>query len=308
MATSATVLTARFSSEVVREWSVWTSWLVEYSFEEALERLWVGGFARLELSAEHFNEYLARLGASPYLDGASRARAEAMAGKGPIEPSSLPPVEFVHAHGPFKPFELESAGDLERSLRVVEEWVRRCRDLGTAVLVCHPFTAKGLSCEDLERLNLAAYRRLARVAEDCGVVLAVENTGRGYGSLASHLLRLVEELSPSVAVCVDTGHANIEAYRGAVHRLVEEVGWAIAATHVSDNDGSGDQHLFPGKGAIRWGEVLEALEAAGYRKPLNLEIPGEARLCPDPNSRVNYLKRLIASAGELLNPPKPQPS
>jgi sugar phosphate isomerase/epimerase len=288
----------------VREWSVWTSWLVEYSFEEALERLWSGGFPRLELSAEHFNEYLARLGARSCLDAASRARAEALASRGPVELGSLPPVEFVHAHGPFKPFELESIWDLEASVKVVEGWIERCRDLGVAVLVCHPFTAGKLSLEELERLNLSAYRKLARVAEDCGVVLAVENMGRGYGSLASHLLRLTEELSPSVAVCVDTGHANIEAYRGAVHKLVEEVGRAVVATHISDNDGSGDQHLFPGRGTLQWGEVLAALDAVGYRKPLNLEIPGEMRLCPDPNARVDYLKRLIASSGELLNPPK----
>ena len=128
--------------------------------------------------------------------------------------------------------------------------------------------------------------------------------GARLRALASHLLRLVEELSPSVAVCVDTGHANIEAYRGAVRKLVEEVGKAIAATHISDNDGSGDQHLFPGRGTIRWGEVLAALDAVGYRKPLNLEIPGERWLCPDPSARVDYLKRLIASSGELLNPPK----
>jgi len=294
---------------VVQKWCIWSSWLVEYSLEEALERFWSGGFSHLELSAEHFNEYLARLGTSPgYLDDASRVRAEAMAHRGPVELGSLPPIELVHAHGPFKPFELESIGDLELSLRVVEEWIGKCRDLGVKVLVCHPFTTKDLSQEDLERLNLAAYRRLARVAEDCGVVLAVENMGRGYGSLASHLLHLVEELSPRVAVCVDTGHANIEAYKGAVHRLVEEVDGTIAATHVSDNDGSGDQHLFPGRGTIRWREVLAALDAAGYRKPLNLEIPGEARLCPDPNVRVSYLKRLIVSAGELFNPPKHRPS
>ena len=292
----------------MQNWSIWSSWLVEYSLEEALERFWSGGFVHLELSAEHFNEYLARLGASPYLDGSSRVRAEAMAGRGPVELSSLLPVEFVHAHGPFKPFELESAGGLERSLKVVEEWIRRCRDLSIAVLVCHPFIAKGLSWEDLERLNLAAYRRLARVAEECGVVLAVENMGRGFGSLASHLLRLVEELSPSVAVCVDTGHANIEAYKGVVHRLVEEVGGTIAATHVSDNDGSGDQHLFPGRSTIRWGEVLAALDAVGYRKLLNFEIPGEAKLYPNPDARVDYLKRLIATAGELFNKPKLQPS
>ncbi len=142
----------------MREWSVWTSWLVEYSFEEALERLWSGGFPRLELSAEHFNEYLARLGARSCLDAASRARAEALASRGPVELGSLPPVEFVHAHGPFKPFELESIWDLEASVKVVEGWIERCRDLGVAVLVCHPFTAGKLSLEELERLNLSAYR------------------------------------------------------------------------------------------------------------------------------------------------------
>ena len=50
--------------------------------------------------------------------------------------------------------------------------------------------------------------------------------------------------------------------------------------------------------------MLAALDAIGYRRPLNLEILGERWLCPDPNARVDYLKRLIASSGELLNPPK----
>jgi len=257
----------------------------------------------LELSAEHFNEYLARLGARSYLDSASRARAEALASRGPVELGSLPPIEFVHAHGPFKPFELESIWDLEASVKVVEGWIERCRGSrrrGARLPPLHrrEIEPRGARAPEPQRVQEA------RVAEDCGVVLAVENVGRGYGSLASHLLRLVEELSPSVAVCVDTGHANIEAYRGAVHKLVEEAGGTIAATHISDNDGSGDQHLSPGRGTMQWGEVLAALDAVDYRKPLNLEIPGEMRLCPDPNARVDYLKRLIASSGELLNPPK----
>ena len=274
------------------KWSVWTSWLVELSFEDALEELYAAGFKSLELSAEHFNEYLARRGVSPrFLDRASRERALALAGMGAVELSGLPPVEFVHAHGPFHPFRLASLDELDESLEVVSRWVEHCPELGVDVLVCHPFKLSGAGVEEAVELNIRAYRALGRVAEDCGVLLAVENVPRGFGSRAEHLASIAEACG--VAVCVDTGHANIEAYRGRVARMIAELRGLIAATHLSDNDGSGDQHLFPGRGCIDWKAVLRAFEEAGYGKPLNLEIPGEASRAPDLRARVSYLVSLL---------------
>jgi sugar phosphate isomerase/epimerase len=47
------------------------------------------------------------------------------------------------------------------------------------------------------------------------------------------------------------------------------------ATHISDNDGSGDQHRTPGNGSIDWKAVMRALREAEYDGLFNLEIPGE---------------------------------
>lgn len=275
-------------------WGVWTSWVAELPVERALEELYSGGFRYLELSVEHFNEILARSGELGYLDETEsfKSRALALAGLGAVDVNSLPPVELIHAHGPFKPFNLQSFDEAEKSIETVKEWIRWCSKLGVKVLVCHPFTVKGAEWRSLENLNVSSFRRLGKAAEEHGVVLAVENMGRGYASLASHLLRIVEE-APSTAVCVDTGHANLEAYRGSVERLITELGSTIAATHLSDNDGSGDQHVFPGKGTIDWRRVLEAFKEVRYGKPLNLEIPGESKAFPDPAQRVKYLVESI---------------
>ncbi len=275
-------------------WSVWTSWLVEYPIENALNALYSAGFKSLELSVEHFNECLARSGELACLDETEsfKARALSMSKRGAVRIEDFPPVRFVHAHGPFRPFCIRALDEVDKAVAVVSEWIRWCTRLGVDTLVCHPFTAEGVSEEKLERVNLIGFKSLSRVAEECGVTLAVENMARGFGSCAAHILRLIREY-PALAACIDTGHANICAYRGKVHELVMELGGHIAATHVSDNDGSSDQHLFPGKGVIDWPSVLDALRGAGYRKPLNLEIPGELKLCPDPSARVEYLLGLI---------------
>ena len=276
------------------EWSVWTSWLVELPIEEALDCFLSWGFASLELSVEHFNELLARSGEEAYLDDTEsfKNRALALASRGPIDPTCLSDVEFVHAHGPFSPFNLKSPSELDKSVKIVKKWIQWCIKIPVDVLVCHPFRVEGMSEGGLEELNLSGFRALEPEARDCGVILAVENMGRGYGSKAVHLLRIIESCE-NIALCVDTGHANLEAYRGRVHDLIDEAGRWMVATHLSDNDGSSDQHLFPGRGSIGWERVFASIVAAGYEKPINLEIPGELREYPDPQKRLEHLKHQL---------------
>jgi sugar phosphate isomerase/epimerase len=56
---------------------------------------------------------------------------------------------------------------------------------------------------------------------------------------------------------------------------IGEFGPLLVATHISDNDGSGDQHRTPGNGQIDWPAVVEALRDVGYVGLFDLEIPGE---------------------------------
>jgi sugar phosphate isomerase/epimerase len=78
---------------------------------------------------------------------------------------------------------------------------------------------------------------------------------------------------PAIGLTLDTSHANV--MRLDIPTVIREFGPYLIATHISDNDGSGDQHLSPGNGNIDWGPVMEALGSVGYDSLLNLEIPGE---------------------------------
>ena len=49
------------------------------------------------------------------------------------------------------------------------------------------------------------------------------------------------------------------------------------ATHISDNDGSGDQHKLLYGGNIDWQKVISGLKDISYDMAFNLEIPGENR-------------------------------
>ena len=62
--------------------------------------------------------------------------------------------------------------------------------------------------------------------------------------------------------------------------VVRAFGAHLIATHISDNNGSGDQHLTPGGGTIDWLAVMKALGEIGYEGLFNLEIPGERHRVP----------------------------
>jgi sugar phosphate isomerase/epimerase len=46
----------------------------------------------------------------------------------------------------------------------------------------------------------------------------------------------------------------------------------IRSTHIHDNDGREDQHLFPNEGAIDWGKTMSLLRSRPGQYPLLLEL------------------------------------
>jgi sugar phosphate isomerase/epimerase len=51
----------------------------------------------------------------------------------------------------------------------------------------------------------------------------------------------------------------------------------IRSTHVHDNGGTSDDHLWPGDGTVNWEETMSLLRAAPQVPPLLLEIKGEGK-------------------------------
>ena len=60
-----------------------------------------------------------------------------------------------------------------------------------------------------------------------------------------------------------------------IAKCIIELGDNLFATHISDNNGSKDQHLTPGSGTIDWPSVMKAFQKINYEGLINFEIPGE---------------------------------
>jgi len=118
-------------------------------------------------------------------------------------------------------------------------------------------------------------RELLHVAEQTGLVLAVETVpykpaeNSRYAS-TKEVARFVHSLeSRHAGVCVDLNHSNIHE---SLLSAVENCDGLIADIHVSDNHGTCEEHLAPGRGCIEYVPVLKAMLEAGYAGPLNLEV------------------------------------
>jgi sugar phosphate isomerase/epimerase len=54
----------------------------------------------------------------------------------------------------------------------------------------------------------------------------------------------------------------------------------IHSTHVHDNAGDRDSHLWPGGGTIDWKAAMELLRSAPHTPPLLLEIEADEKVNP----------------------------
>jgi L-ribulose-5-phosphate 3-epimerase len=129
---------------------------------------------------------------------------------------------------------------------------------------------------------------VAPLAADLGVVLCLENVGRGYGKSAAELANMVDTVaSPGLAVYYDIGNAVAFGYDP-----VEEInflGKRIAEVHIKDRDAD-----LLGQGTVPIAECLAAVRALGYDDWLVLETPPT----DDPEAagkhNVEYLRGLLA--------------
>jgi len=112
-----------------------------------------------------------------------------------------------------------------------------------------------------------------------GVEMLVENIPNAF-SRAERLKLFVGTTHLPLNFCFDTGHAHLGGGVESEFRLMKD---RIRSTHVHDNDGELDNHLFPlagdgsddgsgGGGSIKWGPAMELLSSCDDDVPLVLEL------------------------------------
>ncbi len=164
-----------------------------------------------------------------------------------------------------------------QAVEIIRQAAPRAASVGARVILLPVGQPDELTPEQARENLIGVLTECAPVAEQSGVVLAVENVGQALAATAEDLLGIVERVgSPAVQVYYDVGNA---AWTGADPvRDIRLLGQRIAMVHVKDRGevGGKPQTVIVGEGRVPFREVGEALREVGYDDYLVLEVPGTA--------------------------------
>lgn len=160
-----------------------------------------------------------------------------------------------------RPKRLEMVDEIKRALEIAETIPFRyvIQHLGVAWEEFDEWKVEA-AFSALEEINLFARQR--------GVDVLLENTPNELAT-AEGLVKFLDMTHLKLNVCFDVGHAHM---RGSVADEFEVLKPRIRSTHVHDNTGSEDSHLFPAKGTVDWLRTMELLRSVDSQYPLLLEL------------------------------------
>jgi len=162
-----------------------------------------------------------------------------------------------------KPKRLEMVDEIKRALEVAETIPFRylIQHIGVAG---EEYDERKVDAafSSLEQINLFARQR------DVHVLL--ENTPNQLAS-AERLVHFLELTHLKLDFCFDVGHAQMNEGIEAAYGIMKT---RIRSTHLHDNDGKDDLHLFPFApgGSIDWKKTMQILRAQPDQYPLLLEL------------------------------------
>jgi len=154
-----------------------------------------------------------------------------------------------------------------------------------------------------ERSADAAFTALEEIslfARQRGVEVLLENIPNQLSS-AERLLMFLSTTHLNLNVCLDVGHAHMNEGVESAYRLLKS---RIRSTHVHDNNGKEDLHLFPmlapgqgnpGQGSIDWRRTMQLLRSQDDRYPLLLEL----HEVPDMGPPFDTLRKLFDTLENL---------
>jgi sugar phosphate isomerase/epimerase len=168
-------------------------------------------------------------------------------------------------------------------LDTIREEIDLAAFLGADPLVVHP---RSLGLESgtwdacmqrtIDNSEFAVIAGILSYARERSVRLALENG-------AMDVLQAVADAFPADAVdgpgshlgiCIDTGHANLhrDLFANPAAAYLRAFADRLIHLHVSDNHGTGDDHLVAGTGNVDWRSIAGELARIPYRGKIVLEL------------------------------------
>jgi len=158
-----------------------------------------------------------------------------------------------------------------RRIQAVDE-IKRALEVAEVVPFRYLIQHLGVTGDEFDEHKLdAAFSSLEEIslfARHRNVEVLIENTPNALAS-AQRLVMFFEMTHLDLNVCFDVGHAHMLGSIEGEFRILQP---RIRSTHIHDNNGEEDLHLFPGAegGSIDWRETMDLLRPE--QLPLVLEL------------------------------------
>jgi sugar phosphate isomerase/epimerase len=185
-----------------------------------------------------------------------------------------------------------------KRIRVVDE-IKRVLEIAEAIPFRYLVQHLGGPNEEYDERKVdsafSSLEELTVFARQRGVELLLENIPNGFSN-SSKLRMFLDYTHLDLNFCFDTGHAHIvEGIEDAFGSMKTR----IRSTHIHDNDGKEDKHLFPflaTGGTIDWRRTVSLLASRPEQYPLLLEL----KEAPGVERPLEAVKEIFARLDALI--------
>ena len=262
--------------------SMWSSYYMDLSPEDAILELAKHGIHYTELSDEHAVVLMER--GKPCEVG--KAFGEFARQKG---------VEILQGHLWLR---VALCTDTDNTVKILCNWLDLFYAIGIKNAVLHCDRVRNnpeLSTEARVEENVKILKRLTSYIEGRDINISLECLhAPGLCSSAEEIIHIIEKVGgKNLSICLDTGHLHLCEIRDQAH-FIKTAGKYLQALHLADNDRTTDQHLLPfGKGTVDFLGVFKALKEIGYDGLYNFEVPFERNAPLEIRGyKLEYLKKM----------------
>jgi len=175
---------------------------------------------------------------------------------------------FIPIGSPFASVREASLAEFRRALKAAHR-------IGATVMNLHYGKPPGFfSPEQVVGWHVEVLSRLCQEAAEVGVTIVLEHIPHGGGNQLENIVTIMERV-PLLRFHLDSGHAKLERGQDRWDEYLERLGHKLLHVHLSENDGTADQHLPLGaapRSTTDWPKHIKKLKATGYDGTITLEV------------------------------------
>ena len=163
----------------------------------------------------------------------------------------------------------------EASLTEFRSCLRVAHEIGATLMNVHyRKQPKFFSADDTAKWHAETLAQLCAEAADAGVTIVLEHQPHGGANQLEIFMDIMAQV-PRLRFHLDSGHTKLERDKDRFAEYLSNLGDKLLHVHLSDNDGTSDQHLPIGAVTFSdtdWPKHVRKLKATGYDGTITLEV------------------------------------